>query len=150
MLAASKRLDRESALRPGADMVIVSYHGGSEYMEEPTLFTRKIVHAAVEAGADIVIGHHPHVAQGVSWYRGKPILYSLGNFTMGMKGEHPWSRYGYLARITFWMKDAPTRYPDAGQFQEVLSAAGLQVQVTPLWGGTPFNNHLVVAERAAA
>lgn len=53
----------------------------------------------------------------------------------------------YFARITFWMKDAPTRYPEAEQFREVLSAAGLQVQVTPLWGGTPFNNHLVVAAR---
>ncbi len=83
------------------DHVIVSYHGGSEYMEEPTLPTRKVIHAAVDAGADLVIGHHPHVAQGVSWYGGKPVLYSLGNFTMGMNGEHPWSQYGYLARITF-------------------------------------------------
>lgn len=83
------------------DAVIVSYHGGSEYMEEPTLPTREVIHAAVDAGADLVIGHHPHVAQGISWYGGKPVLYSLGNFTMGMKGEHPWSQFGYLARITF-------------------------------------------------
>ncbi len=83
------------------DAVIVSYHGGSEYMEEPTLPTRKVIHAAVDAGADVVIGHHPHVAQGISWYGGKPVLYSLGNFTMGMNGAHPWSQYGYLARVTF-------------------------------------------------
>ncbi len=53
----------------------------------------------------------------------------------------------YLAKITFWMKAAPTCYPDAEQFREVLSKAGLQVQISPLWGGTPFNNHLIVAQR---
>ncbi|MBB5036257.1 class I SAM-dependent methyltransferase [Prosthecobacter dejongeii] len=53
----------------------------------------------------------------------------------------------YLAKITFWMKAAPTCYPDAEQFRDVLSKAGLQVQITPLWGGTPFNNHLIVAQR---
>jgi 2-polyprenyl-3-methyl-5-hydroxy-6-metoxy-1,4-benzoquinol methylase len=53
----------------------------------------------------------------------------------------------YIAKFTFWMKDAPTAYPDAQQFNEVLSAAGLQVTISPLWGGTPFNNHLIVAQR---
>lgn len=53
----------------------------------------------------------------------------------------------YIAKFTFWMKDAPTAYPDAQQFNEVLSAAGLQVKISPLWGGTPFNNHLIVAQR---
>ncbi len=89
------------AADPNIDAVVFSYHGGSEYMEEPTLQTREVIHAAVDAGADVVLGHHPHVAQGISWYGGKPVLYSLGNFTMGMKGEHPWSRFGYLARVTF-------------------------------------------------
>jgi poly-gamma-glutamate capsule biosynthesis protein CapA/YwtB (metallophosphatase superfamily) len=88
-----------AAARPAADFVLVSYHGGSEYMEEPTQFTRAVTHAAIDAGADLVIGHHPHVVQGIAWYRGKPILYSLGNFTMGWKAEYPWGRFGYLARI---------------------------------------------------
>ncbi len=85
---------------PAIAAVVVSYHGGSEYLEGPVETTRGIVHAAIDAGADIVIGHHPHVVQGVGWYRGKPILYSLGNFTMGMNDVHPWSQFGYLARIT--------------------------------------------------
>lgn len=87
--------------RSQADAVVVSYHGGSEYMEQPTQVTRKVLHAAIDAGADIVIGHHPHVAQGIGWYAGKPILYSLGNFTMGGHSDHPWSLLGYLARIRF-------------------------------------------------
>jgi 2-polyprenyl-3-methyl-5-hydroxy-6-metoxy-1,4-benzoquinol methylase len=53
----------------------------------------------------------------------------------------------YLAKACFWMKAAPTRYPDAAQFQRVLSAAGLKVSIQPMWGSTPFNNFLIVAER---
>lgn len=53
----------------------------------------------------------------------------------------------YLAKATLWMKAAPTRYPTAGQFREVLTAAGLQVRIEPLWGATPFNNHLIVGSR---
>jgi 2-polyprenyl-3-methyl-5-hydroxy-6-metoxy-1,4-benzoquinol methylase len=53
----------------------------------------------------------------------------------------------WLARLTFWMKAAPTCYPSAEQFQEVLTKAGLRVTITPLWGRTPFFNHLIRAER---
>jgi 2-polyprenyl-3-methyl-5-hydroxy-6-metoxy-1,4-benzoquinol methylase len=55
----------------------------------------------------------------------------------------------YLAKATLWMKAAPTRYPDAAQFQRVLAAAGLSVRIQPMWGGTPFNNFLIVGERRA-
>lgn len=53
----------------------------------------------------------------------------------------------YFAKITFWMKAAPICYPDADQMRRILSQAGLRVEITPLWGGTPFNNHLIVAQR---
>ncbi|MFC5455015.1 class I SAM-dependent methyltransferase [Prosthecobacter fluviatilis] len=53
----------------------------------------------------------------------------------------------WLARLTFWMKAPPLCYPDRELFETTLAAAGLRVQVRPLWGGTPFNNHLIVAER---
>jgi 2-polyprenyl-3-methyl-5-hydroxy-6-metoxy-1,4-benzoquinol methylase len=55
----------------------------------------------------------------------------------------------YIAKLSFWMKAAPTRYPDAAQFQRVLTAAGLKVRIEPMWGGTPFNNFLIVGERRA-
>ncbi|RYD20819.1 MAG: methyltransferase domain-containing protein [Verrucomicrobiaceae bacterium] len=48
-----------------------------------------------------------------------------------------------LAKVTFWMKAAPTHYPTADDFQRILSPHG-EVVISPLWGGTPFNNHLVV------
>lgn len=53
----------------------------------------------------------------------------------------------YLAKACFWMKAAPTCYPDAAQFQRVLTAAGLKVSIKPMWGGTPFNNFLIVGQR---
>jgi hypothetical protein len=56
---------------------------------------------AIDAGADAVIGHHPHVAQGVEIYKGKPIFYSLGNYLMRTHGAHGETEIGFLARITF-------------------------------------------------
>ncbi|MDZ4401486.1 class I SAM-dependent methyltransferase [Prosthecobacter sp.] len=53
----------------------------------------------------------------------------------------------WFAKLTFWMKAAPVCYPDRALFESVLSSAGLRVRAEPLWGGTPFNNHLIVAER---
>ena len=53
----------------------------------------------------------------------------------------------WLAKLTFWMKAAPVCYPSREQFESVLTEAGLTVRTQPLWGGTPFNNYLIVAER---
>ncbi len=53
-----------------------------------------------------------------------------------------------LAKATFWMKAAPTHYPTADDFRRILSPHG-EVSITPLWGGTPFNNHLIVLRRHA-
>jgi len=53
----------------------------------------------------------------------------------------------YLAKLTFWMKAAPTHYPSAAEFERILSPFG-EVKISPLWGGTPFNNHLIVMEKA--
>ncbi len=50
-----------------------------------------------------------------------------------------------LARVSFWMKAAPTHYPTGEDFERILAKYG-KVKVEPLWGGTPFNNHLIVLE----
>jgi poly-gamma-glutamate capsule biosynthesis protein CapA/YwtB (metallophosphatase superfamily) len=83
----------------GVDLVIVSYHGGVEYQPEPTDETRTFAHACLDAGADAFVGHHPHVTQGVEWYNGKPIFYSLGNFVF--KQFDPWTDRGLAVRMTF-------------------------------------------------
>ena len=53
----------------------------------------------------------------------------------------------FFARATLWMKAAPVCYPDADQFRRVLGGAGLEVTIRPLWGRTPFHNHLIVGRR---
>jgi poly-gamma-glutamate synthesis protein (capsule biosynthesis protein) len=93
---------------PSIDAIAVSYHGGCEYVHEPITRTREMLRAAVDAGADVVIGHHPHVIQGVEWRAGKPILYSLGNFLMRMHSNHPWTGMSYLARIHIRRGEPPT------------------------------------------
>ncbi len=63
-----------------ADFVIVSMHAGQEYTRQPDKDQTTFAHAAVEYGADLVIGHHPHWIQTIENYQGKYIFYSLGNF----------------------------------------------------------------------
>jgi hypothetical protein len=64
----------------GATFVVVQIHGGTQFSEVPSTSMRRVTHDAIDAGADLVIGHHPHVLQGFEFYRGKLIAYSLGNF----------------------------------------------------------------------
>ena len=63
-----------------ADILIVSLHAGEEYAAEPTQFQIEFSKVAIDAGADLVIGHHPHVVQKSEKYKDKWIFYSLGNF----------------------------------------------------------------------
>ncbi len=63
-----------------APFVIVSWHWGEEYKHYPNKRQKMLGRLCVDAGADLVIGHHPHVLQGAEYYKGKLILYSLGNF----------------------------------------------------------------------
>ena len=71
-----------------ADIVIVSMHAGSEYKRTPDQNQIDFAHAAIDAGADMVIGHHPHWIQTVEQYKGKWIFYSLGNFVF----DQMWSQ----------------------------------------------------------
>jgi poly-gamma-glutamate capsule biosynthesis protein CapA/YwtB (metallophosphatase superfamily) len=69
-----------TALAMDADVVVVQLHGGFDFQTAPSAFVRTAARAAVDAGADLVLAHHPHVLQGAEWYRGKLIAHSLGNF----------------------------------------------------------------------
>lgn len=61
-------------------VVIAIGHCGLEYVPYPPPYVVAAFRAVADAGADCVIGHHPHVPQGIEWYHGRPIVYSLGNF----------------------------------------------------------------------
>ncbi len=66
--------------RENSDYVIVYLHWGIERMDTPKDYQRNLAKQYIDAGADLVIGSHPHVLQGVEYYKGKPIIYSLGNY----------------------------------------------------------------------
>lgn len=70
-------------VRKEVDLVIVSCHWGTEKTHKLTSYQKETAHKLIDAGADLVIGHHPHVLQGVEYYNGKMICYSLGNFSFG-------------------------------------------------------------------
>jgi len=63
-----------------SDYVIVYVHWGIEKKNHPEEYQRKMAKQYIDAGADLVVGSHPHVLQGMEYYKGKPIIYSLGNF----------------------------------------------------------------------
>ncbi len=81
-------------LRDQVDVLIVHCHFGRNY-KPPTRLQHRMARAVIDMGADAVNGHHSHVAQGIEIYKGKPILYSLGNFTFGTSGRFPKGEQGY-------------------------------------------------------
>lgn len=72
-----------AALKSRVDRVIVSLHWGTTYVRDVSPQNRDKAHLAIESGADLVVGHHPHIIQSREHYRGKEIFYSLGNALMG-------------------------------------------------------------------
>ena len=69
-----------------SDVIIAYLHFGNEYSLSPNDDQIRIAHELIDYGADVVIGSHPHVPQGIDMYKGKPIFYSLGNFIFDMSG----------------------------------------------------------------
>lgn len=68
------------AAKASSDVVIPWFHWGTEYTHDANEEQRALAHAAIDAGAEVVIGTHPHWTQGFEWYKGHLITYSLGNF----------------------------------------------------------------------
>lgn len=96
-LPGSARRIRELAGQ--VELVVVQLHGGHEYHQAPAQQMRAAARAAIDAGAGIVIGHHPHVLQGLEWYRGRLIAYSLGNLVFDQEGL---STFGTAVLRTVW------------------------------------------------
>ena len=69
--------------REDCDYLVVYIHWGIERNDMPEEYQRQIGKQCIDAGADLVIGSHPHVLQGIEYYNGKPIVYSLGNYVFG-------------------------------------------------------------------
>lgn len=81
-----------------AEFVIVFFHWGVERDTQPRQREITLAKMTIDAGADAIVGSHPHVPQPIKWYKGKPIAYSLGNFIFGGNRRGP--EKGLLAEIT--------------------------------------------------
>lgn len=104
---AEKLAPAISQLKPGCDFVVVTMHAGTEYTRNPNQAQTDFAHAAIAAGADMVIGAHPHWVQTVEKYQGKYIFYSLGNFIF----DQMWSqetREGLMLKVNLVKPGGPS------------------------------------------
>lgn len=128
--------------RSEVDVLVVSMHSGTEYSKVANKKQIDFAHTAIDAGADMVIGHHPHVLQPIEVYKGKYIFYSLGNFVfdqpwpdtkqsvlvnMRIRAEHEgskkWSSIGYFPKVTplnIYQFQPQTIVPQTTEYQKVM------------------------------
>lgn len=82
-------------------VVIAIGHCGLEYVPYPPPYVVNAFRSLVDAGADCVVGHHPHVPQGIEWYRHTPIVYSLGNFVFYQPNSLHFRKTGFSVVVRF-------------------------------------------------
>ncbi|MDR2095691.1 MAG: CapA family protein [Treponema sp.] len=80
---------------------IVLFHGGVEWSTSPSASTREFYTELAEAGADLIVGSHPHVVQGFEWLAGKPVFWSLGNYVFGGMENTIGGEEGLFIRLGF-------------------------------------------------
>ena len=90
--------------KENAELIIASFHWGIERTLTPNDEQRELAYLAIDNGADLVIGHHPHVIQGIEKYKGKYILYSLGNFCFG-GNKNPADKDSMIFKQVFVLRD---------------------------------------------
>ena len=88
----------------GANLIIVSFHWGEERKYTPNQTQKELGRYSIDIGVDLVLGHHPHVIQGIETYKGKSIVYSLGNFSFG-GNKNPSDKDAYIYQHSFSFKD---------------------------------------------
>lgn len=101
-----------SALKKaGAQLIIVNFHWGNEREYVPNEIQKELAHLAIDKGADLVIGHHPHVLQGIEKYKDRYIAYSLGNFCFG-GNSNPSDKDTIIFQQTFALKEGKLKKTD--------------------------------------
>lgn len=93
-------LQKIKLLRPTVDYLIISLHWGNEYLPQPEKWRLNLAHQLIDAGADVIHGHHPHIWQGVETYKDKLIFYSFGNFIFDQSWS-PETSHSQIARVIF-------------------------------------------------
>ncbi|MBM2839665.1 MAG: cap protein [Bacteroidetes bacterium] len=101
---SAKLLPMIRSVRDSVDFIVVSYHGGEEYADRPTQRTKDFARQMIAGGADLFLGHHPHVPYGVEEFEGKYIIHSLGNFVFRQPDRY-WTQRSFAFAATI-VKDA--------------------------------------------
>lgn len=120
ILSDQEVIQRISDLDSQVDVLIVSMHWGNEYKSIPNQAQISLGHQAIDVGADLIIGTHPHVTQAVEEYQGKMIFYSLGNFVFDQMQSETTTK-GEIVKIIFQDGDlisynlVPIQIRDYGQ-----------------------------------
>jgi len=81
---------------------VILFHGGVEWSIRPDTATRELYTDLINAGADLVIGTHPHTVQGFEWVNGKPVFWSLGNYVFGGMRDTAGGEEGLFIRLGYW------------------------------------------------
>ncbi|QHN49507.1 CapA family protein [Geobacillus stearothermophilus] len=109
--------DIRTLRKQGADIILVHFHWGVERSYVPNSTQKALGRFAIDSGADLVVGHHPHVIQGIEEYKGKFIVYSLGNFMFG-GNKNPSDKDTFVFQQVF-------------SFQNGKRTAKKEIRVTP-------------------
>nr|WP_231126303.1 CapA family protein [Motilibacter aurantiacus] len=132
-------------LRDRVDVVVVLPHWGDQYTSRPVPAQRTVGRALVDAGADLVVGGHPHVLQGVELRRGKLIAHSLGNFVFDMDFSSR-TMEGAFLELSFWGDELKAAdlvpYRMDGRFTpRAVEGAAARSVLAPVWpeSGAPFS-----------
>lgn len=94
-------------VRPNVDILVMSIHWGIHFMPAKlAMYQKQVGYAAIDAGVDLILGHHAHILKGIEVYKGKVIFYSLGNFAMDSSVTKVWPNVPlrwqqYQARYNF-------------------------------------------------
>lgn len=96
--------DIQQLRKAGAKIVLIHFHWGIERDYVPNQTQKNLAHYAIDHGADLILGHHPHVVQGIEEYKGKFIAYSLGNFMFG-GNKNPSDKDTFVFQQTFHLKN---------------------------------------------
>lgn len=144
----SGSVDRENFIRNGieelkqadVDIIIACCHWGEEKEYYPTDYQIKLAHEFIDLGADLIIGNHPHVVQGVECYNGKVICYSLGNFCFGAS-HFPFDFNSMVYQQTFTFVD--------GELQPYIDASVIPICVSSTTETNDFHPVYLDGERKA-
>lgn len=134
-------IDTVRKLRSRVDVLIVIGHAGREYTPAPPPYIQKVFRTFTRNGADIVIGHHPHVPQGIELFEGIPLVYSLGNFVFSQYTKAQYQRRGYGLSIELTHKEIS----GFALIPYILKSTGLQ-QPTGIQKAAFFQKLRVVSE----